>query len=305
MKYLVLPYFSLILFVFPLQIRSVHGQELSILEKELAYHADVMTNASEAAHRNISAKSFNELFAKTIEHKDSYNYPFQSLKWISIKEAQDKSFRLYAWNVQTTENTSAYYGYLQLPDGTYFKLEDGFDEIEDLANEELNPSYWLGGIYYNIMEMKDEKNQRYYMLFGFRKYNANENLKFVDVLYFDKNNAPIFGKQVFNLMPESASGKLVHRILTKYAADAHVTLNYNSGMEMIVTDNLARRPGLRLGEPETYVPDGTYVGYIYKKHKWNRVDRLQNLILETAPRPQPVLDKRSENDLFGKQKSKN
>ncbi|MBK8080590.1 MAG: hypothetical protein IPN97_09945 [Saprospiraceae bacterium] len=46
------------------------------------------------------------------------------------------------------------------------------------------------------------------------------------------------------------------------------------------------------------VSDGSLVGYEKKDRYWEYIDKIYTQILDEAPRPKPVLDKRNKN-LFG------
>ncbi len=78
-----------------------------------------------------------------------------------------------------------------------------------------------------------------------------------------------------------------------------MTVNYNPGMEMIVFDNLIVKMSRIPGQGETLVPDGSYVGYVWENDIWNRIDKIATEVMDEAPRPQPILDKRKGKKIFG------
>ena len=69
----------------------------------------------------------------------------------------------------------------------------------------------------------------------------------------------------------------------------------------IMVDHLIRKMSRIQGQGETLVPDGTYVGYSYKNGYWNKIDKIATEIMDTAPRPKPVLDERKGMNLNGDQ----
>ncbi|MBK9565868.1 MAG: hypothetical protein IPO37_12005 [Saprospiraceae bacterium] len=71
------------------------GQTIFTGEEELAYHADVMANASEGKHRSQAMSKFNSLFLETLGKKGSFQHQFDSLKWISKISLQNRSFRIF------------------------------------------------------------------------------------------------------------------------------------------------------------------------------------------------------------------
>lgn len=291
-----------LMFFFVFAART-QNPDVKVLE-QLVYHADVMTHAQESKHRLYSMNLFNEVFIRLLNQNNSFNYPFDELKWISKMTPEDMSFRLFTWEVVVSENEYRYFGVLQKSDGTLFELTDDFAHAEDLLTEEFGHNNWLGAFYYNMMEMPSDKHEKYYLVFGLNKWNAGENVKIADVLFFSHEGVPYFGKPVFKWSESGMQDVFHNRILTKYASDAQVSLNYNPGMDMIITDHLVRRMSRIPEQAETMVPDGSYIAYKYKDDYWNRIDQLENEILDSAPRPVPVLDDRQDKTIIGREKVK-
>lgn len=293
--------FITILFLIFFAFDDSHGQEnFESAESELAYHADVMVNASEANHRAKAMVKFNELFYKTIQQKGSFQYPFNALKWISNKSPEDKSFRIFTWEVNVGDGDVQYFGVLQTKDEKLFILKDKFKKTEGgLKDEEFDHESWLGALYYHLMESKTASDEKYYLLFGINRWDKFENIKLVDVLFFTKEGVPYFGKPVFSAQQSGEKADIYHRLVFKYASDAQMTLNYNPGMELIVVDNLIKKMSRIPGQGETLVPDGSYVGYELKAGIWNRIDKIATEIMDEAPRPKPILDQRKGKKING------
>jgi len=268
-------------------------------ESELAFHCDVMANAAENRHRIVAMEKFNKHFYQALAEKGSFLYPFDSLKWISKKITEDKSFRIFTWEVKVAEGEVQYFGVLQTANDKIFIFKDQFKNAEGLAEEEFSHENWLGAVYYNLMEIKPAKGEKYYLLFGVNRWNRYENVKLVDVLFFTKEGIPYFGKPVFKRTEKDKSVVVSNRLVFKYAADGIMTVNYNPGMEMIVFDNLIVKMSRIPGQGETLVPDGSYVGYVWENDIWNRIDKIATEVMDEAPRPQPILDKRKGKKIFG------
>lgn len=276
------------------------GQSWDAIENELAYHADVMVNASEGRHRIQAMNKFNPLFEEVLTKEGSFSHPFDSLKWISKKAPADKSFKIYTWEVKFSDDDVRYFGILQKSDGTIFSLKDDFKNAEGLADEEFSHENWLGSIYYNIMDSKTASGQKYYMLYGLNKWSKYENIKLIDVLFFTKDGVPYFGLPVFKKKAKDQKDEIYNRLAFKYASDAQMTLNYNPGMQMIMVDNLIRKMSRLPGQPETLVPDGSYVGFSLEDGYWNRIDKIAIEVMDSAPRPKPILDERKNKNIMGK-----
>ena len=273
--------------------------DFTTAELELAYQCDIMVNADEAKHRVVAHNSFLTRITEVLKLDKSFEYPFDSLKWISKKYPIDKSFRIFTWEIKVSDAEYLYFGFIQMADGRLYKLEDHFKEAESVIDEEFTTDTWLGSLYYNLMDVRTENDQTYYLLFGVNRWSKYENRKLVDVLFFTKEKIPVFGKPVFRNAEKGEADVFYNRLVFTYAADGQMTVNYNPGMEMIMYDNLIPKMSRIPGYGETMVPDGSYVGYAFDKKYWNKVDKIATEIMETAPRPNPILDQRKGKKIFG------
>jgi hypothetical protein len=280
---------------------NISGQgDFTMIETELAFQCDVMTNTAAVRHRKSALEKFNESFIAALQKSESFAYPFDSLKWISAKYSDDKSFRIFTWEVKLLDGDVKYNGVLQKSDGRIFVLNDRFKQSESLKDEEFDHDNWLGSLYYHIMPVTSKKtNEKYYLLFGINRWSRFENVKLVDVLFFTKEGLPYFGKQIFRSKEDGRPDSYANRLVFRYAADAQMTVNYNPGMEMIVYDNLIPKMSRIPGQGETLVPDGSYVGFEFDGMYWNRIDKIATQVMDTAPRPKPILDQRKGKKIFG------
>lgn len=278
---------------------SVGQSSFKDIELDLAFDCDVMVNAFESRHRAHAGEKFNQKFMDALRQTGSFDYPFDSLKWISKKAPENNLFRIFTWEIKVAEGDYKYYGCIQTKEGKVIVLTDAFKEAEDVAIEEFTPDNWLGAVYYNLMEMKPTNGDPYYLLFGVNRWSAFENKKLVDVLFFSKDGKAIFGKETFKKSEAGEVDVFYNRLVFTYAADGQMTVNYNPGMEMIVYDNLIPRMSRIPGYGQTLVPDGSYVGYVWDKKYWNRVDKIATQVMDTAPRPNPILDKRKGKKIMG------
>ena len=276
------------------------GQDSAEAENDLALDCDVMTNAAESRHRQSAMEKFNNLFFEALNQKGSFGNSFDSLKWISKKYADDRSFRYLTWEARITDNDTRYFGVIQRADGRVFELNDNFKQAEGLAEEEYGTDSWLGGICYHMMEVKSSADGRYFLIFGLNRLNAAENVKIVDVLFFSAEGVPYFGKPVFVRTHKDGKEEItLNRLVFKYSADAMMTVNYNPGMDMIMYDHLIPRMSRIKTNTETLVPDGSYVGYERKNDRWQYIDKIATEVMDAAPRPKPVLDARKGKKIFG------
>lgn len=270
-------------------------------ENNLLFYADVMNNASVARHRVMAHDSFETIFLRMLEKKSGFEQSFDSLKWVSKLYPEDKSFRIFTWILDKGEGEYVHNGILQHKNGKVFVLTDKLKEEEDWEFSIHEANNWMGAMYYQIKQQED-KDGPYYILFGLHRYSGMENVKLAEVLYFDKNDIPVFGKEVFSRENKDARDVVKTRLVLKYRSTSYVGLHFNEGMNMIVHDYLIPDMMSPSVGGVTLVSDGSLVGYEFKKGKWHYIDKIYTQILDEAPRPNPVLDQRGSSDLFGKPK---
>ena len=133
MNNLFLSFTFIILFSFS----AISQSDFVSIEKELAFHCDVMVNAAEGRHREKAQDNFLKGFNDALNQQGSFQHSFDSLKWISKKMPDDKSFRIFTWEVKGTGDEYKYFGFIQWPDGKLITLNDRFKEAEDLKEEEF------------------------------------------------------------------------------------------------------------------------------------------------------------------------
>jgi len=259
------------------------------LKDQLYFYGDVMLNAVDDKNRVLAGEKFNTLFESYIQENPQDSLIW--LKWISIQSPEDNAFRILTWELKRSENDFSYFGYLQKADGTGFVLQEEESDFLDVEFENRTTDTWLGAIYYNVKQI----SEGYYILFGVNHHDKFENIKIAEVLSFDEG-VPNFGKEVFKKSVDIKS-----RLVLRYADDASVSLNFNEDLNLIIFDHLIPRMGRIEGQGSTYLPDGSYEGYVPEEGLWIYKEKLFDHVFEKAPRPNPVLNKK-KNGLFRKKK---
>jgi hypothetical protein len=293
--------YKYILLIILLTVAKIGFSQTTLVdqEKELAYHCDVMANAFETKHRSQAHQQFYEKFKVALESPNSFEYPFDSIKWISKKYPGDRSFRVISWEVQTKPNDYKYFGFIQKSDGTLFELVDQFKQAESIE-EEVSHESWYGALYYHLQDVKLSDGKQVYMLYGQNKWSSLENKKLIDVLFFSKEGRPYFGKKIFKTVEKGEADVQYNRLVFTYAADSRMTLNYNPGLELIVHDHLIPKLSRIEKMSKTMVPDGSYMAWQWdNKNHWIMIEKLATQVMESAPRPTPVLDDRKDKLIFG------
>ena len=296
--------FLLVLPLFLLSIPALHAQPGSLAATEARLHAlatDVLNHDS-LSYKIEQNKQFANILIDVLQRPESFNYPFDSLKTVSVLEAEDRSFRIFTWHI-VDKNKDEYYGEqyhyffgvvqrkYQNPQGKTEYLVIPLVEMQqlprDVENRIFDNNQWVGALYYPLknkkylpkykmkydMGGKKEKGD-FYLLLGWNGNDNRSNYKMVETISFDPKdkNRVIFGANVFyfDALPKA-------RALFKYSDYAPFTLNFSytkSGpgkwfkKEMIVYDHLAdpfARGGNKPEEIWSMGPDGSYDALSYYK----------------------------------------
>ncbi len=248
--------------------------------------------------------------------KGSSQYPFDSLKIISMLTPTDKKFRIFTWmleEIDTVGNSLVtsyrYYGAIHMNNDEEFQLYGLVDKSTETSSpeaKELPPNEWFGALYYNLVQKRTPKGKTYYTLFGWDGNNERSTKKVADVLHFKKDGKPVFGAPIFDIVRD---GKrfVGNRFIMEFKEGSNVGLNFHKDKNIIIYDFLKPEKKETEGEFSTYVPDGTYHGFQFKGDMWKYVPKIFTTTLPTAPRPKPVLNsdnKRKKKKRKNKKKKK-
>lgn len=257
-------------------------------EDSLKILANKMINALDGVERQDAAMRFIPHLVEALKVPNSFSYPFDSLKEVSIVYPPDSTFRIFTWAITTNNTNFRFYGALQMKTKNgHLKLFPFFDNSEFTVNTDTitNNKAWFGALYYKILS-NTHKGITYYTLFGWHGYQLRSNEKLLDVLTF-KDKKPVFGAPVFNFPNDSLHEGIKNRFILTYKRDGNAGLNYDPDKNMIVYDHLISLNG-HPEEKYTLVPDGTYDGFVWKNGYWVHVSKIYDAISEKPPVPSPV-----------------
>jgi hypothetical protein len=213
--------------------------------------------------------------------ENSYEFPFDSVRTMSIVESPDKKFRILTWQLQMKDHSHRYFGAIQKNSDT-LALQPLIDMSMFIGNPQdtlLSANSWYGCLYYNITQKK-YKGKTYYYLFGWDGNDMWSNKKMVDVLTFNEQGTPMFGYPMF-LMKDDPDPKT--RIIIEYKEDASPVFNYDEQLKMIVISYLRPENPMSEGIYFTYIPDGTYVGFYFKKGMWRFKEQVFDQTQDAPP----------------------
>jgi hypothetical protein len=215
----------------------------------------------------------NAMFIKTLvsalKVQNSFLYPFDSLKSVTIINSPDNRFRIISWHLQYEDGSYRFYGTVQINTGGGLKMFPLNDYSADIKNPEdtvADGRHWYGAQYYRIVPVYSPK--LYYVLLGWKGYTVNSTKKVIEVMSF-QDDQPVFGLNIFD-----GNGKSRKRVVFEYTRQASMLLKYDQDREVIVFDHLSPPDPKLKTQPSTFGPDLSYSGYKFKNGHWAYVEEL-------------------------------
>ncbi|MBW7846121.1 MAG: hypothetical protein H3C45_10865 [Bacteroidia bacterium] len=263
------------------KIDSLSLDTLNDISIRLENLGQTMITVSDENARLIAAYNFVKTLLVAFRIHNSYFYPFDSIKNISVLVSPDNNFRIFTWNIALNTESYQNFGVIQLnPDymkkikdttnlRSFYPLIDKSEIYKRAMDTTANNLHWFGALYYKII-LNKHKNKTYYTLLGWDGNTKMSNKKIVESLYFE-NNIPFFGAPIFD-MKNTQYPKPLKRLIFEYNNYANMALRYEPSKEILVQENVAPTRQQDYGKPETYVPDGSYDYYKFNKKngKWEK-----------------------------------
>lgn len=261
-------------------------QELSYFkayEDTINTYSDSLFNSESEKTRKLASYDIIRTLKTALKKDNSYLYAFSNLKAISIVEPEDKTFKIFTWQLILNNNTYKYFGAIQMnsPKLKLFPLLDQSDMLDQTEFPVIisNNEVWIGALYYDIKKVKKGKNV-YYTLFGYDGNNVLSTKKIVDVLWF-KDGEVRLGAPIFDTGEE----ELDCRFIIEYRKGVSASLKYSEEEQKIIVDHLIPENEGGEGQYYTYVPDGSYDGFEWKKGVWVFISKLFNFELQDGEFP--------------------
>jgi hypothetical protein len=240
--------------------------QLQDYEKSLKILSDSMMDGTRPTIRVNALKQFIPLLKKSLRVTGSFDYGFDSLKFMRVLKSPDGLFRIINWGIPFEDGTFKYFGVIHLNKKDSLHIIPLYDmsskQDTSIDNLSLDANNWFGA-YYNTISKCKVKGKVYYMLIGWNGHDLFSDKKVIEVLSFNKSGAPIFGAPIFDYKGEER-----HRMIFTYNGKASFLLNYIPDKKMFTFDHLSAADKKSEGKPWTYVPDGEYNYFVFKKGKW-------------------------------------
>lgn len=257
--------------VLPLCVFAQHSDDNGNT-KELMTYQDSLTalgkkfinNDTEMERMNANT-AFIKTLVKALKVPHSFDFPFDSVKSISIVNSPDKRFRILTWHVAFDDGSYRFYGTIQMNAGDklqMYPLTDYSPLIKKVEDTITNNTQWFGAQYYSIIPANAGQNP-YYVLLGWKGNTIKSTKKVIEVLSFTGNGKPVLGLPVFD-----GNGKTRNRVVFEYTRQASMLLKYDADKQLIVFDNLVPPDPKQKSQPELFGPDLSYNGYLLKNGRW-------------------------------------
>jgi hypothetical protein len=246
---------------------SKNLKQLSIYQDSLKALGKKFVNDPDDLERKAANYTFIRTLVSALKVPHSFNYPFDSVKSISILNAPDNRFRILSWHIMNQDGSYRFYGTIQINTGNnllMYPLEDYSPMIKNPEDSVTDNRKWYGAQYYKIIRVA--ATTPYYVLLGWKGNNVKSTKKVIEVLSFNKDDKPSLGMPVFN-----GSRK---RVVFEYTRQASMLLRYVPEQNLIVFDHLSPPDDKMKDHPETFGPDLSYDGYKLKSGRWELVENL-------------------------------
>lgn len=285
------------------RISPADWRVLAQKEDSLKVLAKTFLTADETGERMRKDSLFVRTLIRSLQVKNSFYYPFDSVRGVSHLYAPDSTFRIFTWQLDFQDS----YAYTRQRGAIQYRTADGslrltpLTDYSEFADNPLdsprNRNTWIGAVYYNIIQ-NTYNGKNFYTLFGFDGNSYRTNKKWIDVLTFDAQGGPVFGAQpYFTFEKDSVKRPPQYRFGIEYKKEASTTMNFNPDESMILVDHLISETD----EPElpwTFVPDGDYEGFQWVNGRWQHVDKVFTFKLQDgeAPVPDVIMDPEGNPD---------
>jgi hypothetical protein len=244
-------------------------QQLTTFQDSLTHLGKKIVNDENDMERKNANYQFIKTLVQALRINNSFLFPFDSVKTISIINSPDNRFRILSWHVVNLDGSYRFYGTVQINTGGPLKMYP----LEDYSPLQTNPEdsvtdthKWYGAQYYKIVPVYAQKT--YYVLLGWKGNTVKSTKKVIDAISFN-NGTPQFGMPVFD-----GNSKTRKRVIFEYARQVSMLLRYVPEQNLIVFDHLSAPDARDKAKPETFGPDLSYDGYKLKNGRWTYVQDL-------------------------------
>jgi hypothetical protein len=211
--------------------------EFREFEDSLSALAEVVYKGETEIDKYAANEIFLTLFADALSLNNSFRYPFDSLRYISIITSPDKRFRIITWMIMKDDGSYEYFGFIQSfsrrkNDYEAYPLTDMSETMDSPESKVLDHKNWYGAVYYDIILTRDGGN-RYYTLLGWDGNSPLIRRKVIEVLTLRSNGMPRFGQSLFRYGQPH-----LKRVFFEYSSLSTMNLRFEKQHYIVKKDRL-------------------------------------------------------------------
>jgi hypothetical protein len=187
------------------------------------------------------------------ESDDIFSADISGVTYLGQISSYDSLVKVFTWNIPLSGGDNLYNSIIYNRNSDSLFVLEADRGLQDVKTDEVFDSKsWYGSLYYDIQPLvrADDKT---YVLLGFDPDNINMNSKVVEILHFNENNEPLFGKEII-----MAGDAVLGRMIFRYSPLATMILRFNTTRSRIVFDHLSPSSGQYEGVYKYYGPDFSY-----------------------------------------------
>ncbi len=236
----------------------VFSQELIQQEIDVKVLFDSLNNGKvyPDSTRKAIGESIRLKMNEILRDKDSFYYPFDSLRFLGKIYSDDNKLRIYTWNCELSDLTQNYYGFVQTEKACYPLRQTRASYVPD-AKKTISLNNWYGSLYYKAICIEKGDDAKYILL-GWSGLNSRESFKVIEVLSFEDKKASL-GAPIIEL----DNGDNMRMVFT-YCKSLRMNIEYDAKKKQFVFDHLS--PTGDIANPDCLGPDMS-VDAIKKKGK--------------------------------------
>lgn len=239
---------------------------VAVLRASLDALAHASTDSERLSAHAALAATWRDWLA-AVPAEEAWNFelaPFEG--WMAVIEGGegDDRIRTITWNVELTDRTNRYGGFLIHADGWTELVQDQRLDNADVLDVQrrYKPEDWPGAIYYDIVVRRDRRRRPVYLLLGWQGADATTSRKVVETLSLQRGR-PRFGAPTLVV-----EGRRVKRHHLVYGDVLSAVLRHEPDRDRIVMDHLSTASPELEGMFAYYGPDYTYDAFVWSKGDW-------------------------------------
>lgn len=244
---------------------SAQAYSVSKAEDRLLVKLETLRNATTDEEKATANEDFKSDLAAVLEHEEAFNHPFSLLTSVGFIDSKDKLVRIVNWNVEQSDKSQRYFGFVQHYDKRKKNLNVtelkhdvwGLKQPKDV----IEADKWYGALYYQIIPVK-KGSRTIYTVLGWDGNTTLSNIKLVDAMYVSGRSVK-FGYPIFKIGKETQK-----RLYYEHSEKVTMTLRYEANRDRIMMDHLSPEAPTMKGYYSFYVPDLSYDALEFEDKKW-------------------------------------